>query len=76
MHVTVRLEPMQVTKPRLALEEAADVARSIGCRVSVAVNGVEVTISPTTSKAVAFENWSAAKAGTCTAELSGGAAPA
>jgi hypothetical protein len=60
MYVTLKLEPMKVTKPRLAVEEAADVARRIGCCVSVAVNGVGITISPTTPKGQAFDAWNAA----------------
>jgi hypothetical protein len=72
MYVTVRLEPMQVAKPRIALDAAADVARRIGCHVAVEVNGTTVRIAPTTPKAMAFEHWSAAKAGTGPAERPGG----
>jgi len=44
MHVTIKLEPMAAIKPQIALNEAADVARRIGCTVEVAVNGIPVRI--------------------------------
>ncbi|HEY1247234.1 MAG TPA: hypothetical protein VGF29_20630 [Hyphomicrobiaceae bacterium] len=59
-HLTITLEPMQVMKPRIALDQAADLARRIGCHVSLALNGAAVTISPTATKSSVVEAWSAA----------------
>jgi hypothetical protein len=67
--LTLRLEPIaNCRKPRAAVDAAADLARRIGCHVAVEINGATVKISPTTPKATAFEQWSAAKAGAGTPE--------
>ena len=57
MYVTIRLEPMTANKPQMALNEACDVARRLGCAVEVAVNGVSVRIGPTTPKNAVFNSW-------------------
>ena len=60
MHVTINLEPIIATKPQVALNEACDVARRLGCAVAVTVNDVPVCIGPTTTKAAALESWTKA----------------
>ena len=70
-HVTIKLEPITANKPQMALNEACDVARRLGCAVEVAVNGVWVRIGPTTPKNSVFESWG--KAATAEAvHLNGG----
>jgi hypothetical protein len=59
-HVTIKLEPMQVTKPRAALDEAANVARRLGCNLTLALNGAVVTIGPMMTKSAVVDAWSAA----------------
>jgi hypothetical protein len=59
-HLTVKLEPMQAVKPRIALDQAADLARRIGCHVTLALNGAAVTISPTATKSSVLDAWNTA----------------
>ena len=71
MYVTIQLQPISVRKPELALWEACDVARRLGCAVEVAVNGTSVRIGPTTPKNAVFNSWG--KAATAEAvQLNGG----
>jgi prophage tail gpP-like protein len=58
--LTLKLEPMQVTKPRTALDAAADLARRVGVHVSLELNGTTVTIGPTQTKASVADDWNAA----------------
>jgi hypothetical protein len=59
-HLTVKLEPMQAVKPRTALDQAADLARRIGCHVTLPLNGVAVTIAPTATKSSIADAWNVA----------------
>jgi hypothetical protein len=61
-HIRVKLEPVTATKPRIAIDQAADLARRIGAHVMLTLNGVEVTVSPTATKASIEQAWSAAAA--------------
>jgi hypothetical protein len=59
-HLTLKLEPMHGAKPRMALEQAADLARRIGCHLTFALNGVAVTISPFATKSSVLDAWNGA----------------